>query len=371
MSAELRLDLTPLNLVPDESPLIIAGPCSVESLDQITSTAQQLASYGIKVLRAGVWKPRTLPGGFEGIGAQALDWLKEVKNNTGMKIAVEVANREHTLLAIEAGIDALWIGARTSANPFTMQEIADAIASTGKASDIVVMVKNPVSADLNLWIGALQRINLAGVTRLAAIHRGFASYGGESHFYRNPPQWRIPIELRLKFKNLPIICDPSHIGGRPELIQPISQQALDIGFDGLIIESHCCPAQALSDASQQLTPKELNTVISQLKFRSNIIASDSELTLLRGQIDSVDDELLEILSRRMELSRKIGAYKKNHSITALRPHRFQQLMQRLLHRGESIGLAPEFLSQLFLQIHDESVKQQIDIISAKKDSSNC
>ena len=307
-------------------PIVIAGPCSAESEEQILTTARELAEYEIKIFRAGIWKPRTKPGGFEGIGETGLKWLQRVKKETGMLVCTEVANKAHVEAALNAGIDMLWIGARTSANPFAVQEIADSLVGT----DIPVMVKNPVNPDLELWIGALQRIYNAGIHRIAAIHRGFTVYG--KHLYRNMPQWHIPIELHRRLPSLQIICDPSHMGGKRELIAPLSQQALDMGFDGLIIESHCDPDCALSDKSQQITPEVLNFILNTLVVRDNAQSTES-LTLLRQQIDQIDNDLIELLAKRMRVSREIGQYKKEHS--------------------QSIVEA----------IHEESVRQQIEVLN--------
>ncbi|MDE6156801.1 MAG: chorismate mutase, partial [Muribaculaceae bacterium] len=282
------------------APLVLAGPCSAESREQTLATAQGLASVGIKIFRAGVWKPRTHPGGFEGIGSPALAWLGEVKEQTGMLVATEVATARHLAEAVEAGVDVVWIGARTSANPFAVQEIADALAAlpAERRDSLAVLVKNPVNADLELWIGALQRINAAGIERLGAVHRGFSHYGAS--LYRNPPEWRVPIELHRRLPELPLICDPSHIGGRTDLIESIAQQALNLRFDGLIIESHCNPAAALSDASQQVTPARLAEILSSLVLPSDE-EHQEELDILRQQIDRIDDELLELLARRMQV----------------------------------------------------------------------
>ena len=244
----------------DRQSLVIAGPCSAETREQVLDTARQLAQYGIKVFRAGIWKPRTKPGGFEGVGSEGLEWMREVREETGMLLATEVANRHHVEEALKAGIDVLWIGARTTANPFAVQEIADTLAEHG--ANVPVMVKNPVNPDLELWIGAMQRIYNAGIHRIGAIHRGFSSYG--KHLYRNMPEWHIPVELRLRYPSLPIVCDPSHIGGKRELIAPLSQQAMDMGFNGLIVESHCSPDSAWSDAAQQITPEILNFILGTL-----------------------------------------------------------------------------------------------------------
>lgn len=342
-----------------EKPLIIAGPCSAETREQVIDTATQLASCGIRIYRAGVWKPRTKPGGFEGVGKPALGWLAEVKAATGMYTATEVATRRHVEEAIEAGVDILWIGARTSANPFAMQEIADTLQKHNP-ENITVLVKNPVNPDIELWIGALQRIYNAGVRRLGAIHRGFSTYG--KHLYRNVPQWHIPTELRLRYPSLPIICDPSHIGGKRELIAPLSQQAMDMGFNGLIVESHCNPDCAWSDAAQQVTPEILNFILNTLVIRDSKQTTES-LTLLRQQIDRIDNELLEILSRRMGVSRDIGRYKKEHRMSVVQAGRYNDVIRSRVKLGEEMGMGTDFLKTILLAIHDESVRQQIEIIN--------
>lgn len=343
-------------------PLIIAGPCSAETEEQVMDTARRLAATGIKIFRAGIWKPRTKPGGFEGIGSEGLEWMKKVKTETGMYTATEVANRRHVEEALEAGIDIIWIGARTSANPFAMQEIADTLESSGRAGSLTVLVKNPVNPDLELWIGAMQRIYNAGVRRLGAIHRGFSAYG--PHLYRNLPQWHIAVELRLRYPSLPIICDPSHIGGKRELIAPLSQQAMDMGFNGLIIESHCNPDKAWSDAAQQVTPESLNLILNTLVVRDSRQTTES-LTLLRQQIDRIDNDLLEILSKRMAVSREIGRYKKEHRMSVVQAGRYNDIMRHRIKAGEEMGMSPEFMKTVLLAIHDESVRQQIDIINDK------
>lgn len=290
----------------DNKPMIIAGPCSAETEEQVMNTAINLANNGIKYFRAGIWKPRTKPGGFEGVGVEGLAWMKRVKEETGMYTCTEVATKSHVEAALEADIDILWIGARTSANPFAMQEIADALVGH---EDKIVLVKNPVNPDIELWIGALQRIYNAGIRKLGAIHRGFSAYG--KHLYRNMPQWHIPIELHRRIPNLPIFCDPSHIGGLRELIAPISQQAIDMGFEGLIIESHCDPDCAWSDKSQQVTPDVLNYILNTLVVRATSQTTEN-LNLLRQQIDELDNDLIEVLSKRMRVCREIGQYKKEH-----------------------------------------------------------
>lgn len=339
-------------------PIIIAGPCSAETEEQVMTTAIDLAKNGIKIFRAGIWKPRTKPGGFEGIGVEGLQWLKRVKEETGMLTSTEVATRQHVEAALEAGVDILWIGARTSANPFAMQEIADALRDAGV--DIPVLVKNPVNPDLELWIGALQRLYNAGIHRLGAIHRGFSSYG--KHLYRNLPQWHIPIELRRRFPNLPLISDPSHIGGKRELVAPLSQQALDMGFDGLIIESHCEPDCAWSDKAQQVTPDVLNFILNTLVLRDSSVTTES-LTLLRQQIDELDNELLEVLNKRMRVSREIGQYKKEHRMPVLQIGRHDEIMQSRAKLAEEMGMSGEFMRRVLAAIHEESVRQQIEVFN--------
>jgi chorismate mutase len=339
-------------------PLIIAGPCSAETEEQVLATARDLAKNGVKIFRAGIWKPRTKPGGFEGVGSAGLPWLARVKEETGMLTATEVATRRHVEEALAAGVDLLWIGARTSANPFAMQEIADALQDAGK--DVPVLVKNPVNPDLELWIGALQRIYNAGIRRLGAIHRGFSAYG--KHLYRNLPQWHIPIELRRRFPNLPLICDPSHIGGKRELVAPLSQQALDMGFDGLIIESHCDPDCAWSDKAQQVTPDVLNFILNTLVLRDATCTTES-LALLRQQIDELDNELVEVLSKRMRVCREIGQYKKEHRMPVLQIGRHDEIMQSRAQLAEEMGMSGEFMRTVLSAVHEESVRQQIEIFN--------
>ncbi len=353
-------DIQP-NLFPQlssERPLIIAGPCSAETRDQVLSTARDLKANGVKVFRAGIWKPRTKPGGFEGIGSEGIPWMCEVRKETGMLIGTEVANRAHVEEALDAGFDMLWLGARTSANPFAVQEIADTLAAA--KADVTVLVKNPVNPDLELWIGALQRIYNAGIRKLGAIHRGFSTYG--KHLYRNMPEWHIPIELRLRYPNLPIICDPSHIGGKRELIAPLSQQAMDMGFDGLIVETHCNPDCAWSDAAQQITPEILNFILGTLVIRNSKQTTES-LTLLRQKIDGIDNELLEILAKRMGVSREIGRYKREHRMSVVQAGRYNDVIRSRVKLGEEMGMSSDFLRTVLLAIHDESVRQQIEVIN--------
>ena len=356
-------DLQPITLegIDPQKPLLIAGPCSAETEEQVIQTATELAANGVKIFRAGIWKPRTKPGGFEGVGIEGLQWLKKVKELTGMYTSTEVATKQHVEAALEPGVDLLWIGARTSANPFAMQEIADALQEAG--ADVPVLIKNPVNPDLELWIGAMQRIYNAGIKRIGAIHRGFSAYG--KHLYRNLPQWHIPIELRRRMPNLPIICDPSHIGGKRELVAPISQQALDMGFDGLIIESHCDPDCAWSDKSQQVTPDVLNFIVNTLVLRDESHTTES-LTLLRQQIDTLDNELLEVLNKRMRVSREIGQYKKEHRMPVLQAGRYDDIIQSRVKLAMEMGMSSDFMKSVLAAIHEESVRQQIEILNNRK-----
>ncbi len=341
-------------------PLLIAGPCSAESREQVLATAEALAGAGIGVFRAGVWKPRTKPGSFEGRGAEALPWLAEVRERTGMLTTTEVATAAHARLAVESDIDIIWIGARTTANPFAVQEIADYLATLpeDKREQITVLVKNPVNPDLELWIGALERIYGAGVHRLGAIHRGFSAYG--RHLFRNPPKWRIPIELHRRFPALPLICDPSHIGGRRDAIESLSQQALGMKFDGLIIETHCDPDSALSDKEQQLTPNQLVDILGRLHIPEQTVSTPG-LDELRSKIDRLDDELLELLAKRMRVAREIGLYKKEHDMSVVQPDRYNDLMQRRVDAALSLDLGADFIRNVLEAIHEESVRQQLDI----------
>lgn len=354
----MALKLEPLRLPSDnnERPIVIAGPCSAESEEQVMTTAKQLADKGCRMFRAGVWKPRTKPGGFEGQGEAALPWLQNVKKTTGMLVATEVATPEHVELALKYGIDILWVGARTSANPFAMQALADSL----KGVDVPVLVKNPVNPDLELWIGALERINQAGITRLAAIHRGFSSY--DKKIYRNLPMWQIPIELRRRYPSLPILCDPSHIGGTRELIAPLCQQAMDLGFDGLIVESHCSPDNAWSDAKQQVTPDVLDYILSLLVIRDETVTTEG-IHALRKQIDELDNQLIELLAKRMRVCREIGQYKKEHNMTVLQTSRYNEILDKRGAQGVLCGMSSEFIRSVFEEVHEESVRQQIEIIN--------
>ena len=354
----MALKLEPLRLPSDnnERPIVIAGPCSAESEEQVMTTAKQLADKGCRMFRVGVWKPRTKPGGFEGQGEAALPWLQNVKKTTGMLVATEVATPEHVELALKYGIDILWVGARTSANPFAMQALADSL----KGVDVPVLVKNPVNPDLELWSGALERINQAGITRLAAIHRGFSSY--DKKIYRNLPMWQIPIELRRRYPSLPILCDPSHIGGTRELIAPLCQQAMDLGFDGLIVESHCSPDNAWSDAKQQVTPDVLDYILSLLVIRDEKVTTEG-IHALRKQIDELDNQLIELLAKRMRVCREIGQYKKEHNMTVLQTSRYNEILDKRGAQGVLCGMSSEFIRSVFEEVHEESVRQQIEIIN--------
>ena len=353
----MELNLTPLNLPSDqERAFIIAGPCSAETEEQVMTTAKQLAGKGCHIFRAGVWKPRTKPGGFEGHGEPALPWLANVKKETGMLIATEVATPKHVELALKYGVDILWVGARTTANPFAVQELADAL----KGTDATVLVKNPVNPDLELWIGVLLRINGAGIQKLGAIHRGFSSY--EKKLYRNEPMWQIPIELKRRLPQLPIVCDPSHISGRRDLIASLCQQAMDLGFDGLIVESHCDPDNAWSDASQQVTPEVLDFIVSRLIFRDTSEHTD-RLKDLRQEIDELDNELIDLLAKRMKICRSIGEYKKESGMTIVQTRRYSEILDKRGAQGSLLGIDTHCIKNIFEHIHEESVRQQMEIIN--------
>ena len=354
----MELNITPLSLpgIETQRPIIIAGPCSAETEEQVMSTACQLAGKGVRIFRAGIWKPRTKPGGFEGVGEPGLPWLTRVKKETGMLVATEVATPQHVEAALAAEVDILWVGARTVANPFAMQALADAL----KGIDVPVLVKNPVNPDLELWIGGIERLNGAGITRLAVIHRGFSSY--EKRLYRNTPMWHIPIELRRRISNLPIFCDPSHIGGARELIAPLCQQAMDLGFDGLMVESHCDPDKAWSDAKQQVTPDVLDYILSILQVREATYTTEG-ITQLRKQIDTIDNQLMDLLSKRMRVCREIGQYKKEHNMTVLQTGRYSEILDKRGAQGALCGMSADFVKQVYEHIHEESVRQQLEIVN--------
>ena len=356
--ADTIMNLEPITLpgIENKRPLVIAGPCSAETEDQVLETAKELAAQGIKIFRAGIWKPRTKPGGFEGVGSIGLPWLKRVKEETGMYVSTEVANQYHVFEALKYGVDILWIGARTAANPFSMQEIADAL----KGVDIPILIKNPVNPDLELWIGAVERIYNAGIRKIGVIHRGFSAY--DKRIYRNLPQWHIPIELRRRFPNIPIICDPSHIGGKRDLIAPLSQQAMDLGFDGLIIESHCNPDCAWSDKNQQVTPDALDYILNMLVIRETSQSTEN-LNELRRQIDELDNQLLDLLAKRMRISREIGLYKKEHDMPILQATRYDEILNKRVEQACNMDMDGEFMKTILAAIHEESIRQQMVIIN--------
>ena len=344
------------NNITTELPLIIAGPCSAESESQVLQIAGELKANGINVFRAGIWKPRTKPGGFEGVGSIGLDWLRKVKQQYGMYVSTEVANKNHVIEAVSSGVDILWIGARTCANPFAMQEIADTLEML--SIDIPVLIKNPVNPDLELWIGGIQRIYNAGIRRIGAIHRGFSVYG--KHIYRNQPQWHLPIELHRRFPDLSIIHDPSHVGGKREFVSTLSQQALDLGFDGLMVETHDNPDCALSDKDQQITPQALFEILSKLVYRKKDQTNEI-LNQLRQQIDEYDYELIELLAKRMSVCRKIGEYKKEKAISIVQNKRYDEIMSSRVLRANQLGLSSEFIVKVLESVHTESIRQQIDV----------
>ena len=361
MSQELEFpNLESWNSRSSERPFIIAGPCSAETEEQVIETAQKLDKMNVSIFRAGIWKPRTRPSGFEGIGEKGLPWLQRVKEETNMEVATEVANARHVNLALKYDIDVLWIGARTAANPFTVQEIADAI----RGRDIKVMIKNPINPDPGLWGGAIERIANAGISKVAAIHRGFSSYTKTK--FRNPPEWQIPVELKRKHPTLPMFADPSHIGGNRDLIAEISQKAMDLNYDGLIVETHIDPPNAWSDAKQQVTPEKLDEIINNLVLRdpqTNDNVFIHTLEELRGKIDKFDKEILDLLAQRMEAATKIGEYKKAHNITVLQPNRWEEIITKNVKAGEKRGLTKNFLEKLFKNVHQESINHQMKVMN--------
>lgn len=361
-----RLDIALLSewgMFTEPRPNVIAGPCSAESEEQVMETARELKEFGINVFRAGIWKPRTHPGSFEGIGVPGLKWMQKAKQEFGLKIATEVASERHVFECLKYGIDMVWLGARTTANPFLVQEIADAL----KDVDIPVLVKNPVNPDLDLWIGALERLNRAGIRKLGVIHRGFST--AEKIKYRNKPEWQIAIELRSRYPKLPFFCDPSHLAGSREYIQEISQRSLDLGLDGLMVESHCNPSCALSDAGQQLTPQQLRDLLyNRLVVRDP--DSDSpewkeNIDQLRTKIDIIDENILYMLGSRMKVSRQIGEYKKNNNVAILQTSRWDTVLAKVVEKGREYGLEEEFLRTVFNAVHEASVQVQDKVISDK------
>lgn len=345
-----------LKEISPNEPLVIAGPCSAETEEQVLNIAHQLKKNSkIKFYRAGIWKPRTRPGGFEGIGEMGLKWLNKVKEETGLKTATEVANRNHVHLALENDVDLLWIGARSTVSPFIIQEIADELAGTDK----IILVKNPVNPDLALWIGALERLQRANIKNIGVIHRGFSTY--EKTKYRNIPEWQIVIDLQNRFPELPIICDPSHIAGNRELIAELSQTALNLNFNGLMIESHCNPDVAWSDSAQQITPETLYKILANLIIRHKNTSENefqSQLDSFRSQIDLLDSQLLDLLQKRMNIAENIGNIKKEKNIAVLQNKRWNDILENMIHKGNSHGLSEEFISKIFKAIHQESIHRQ-------------
>jgi chorismate mutase len=360
MKKELKIEPIKIRNKIIDRPIIIAGPCSAETEEQTLQTAHQIKDMGVDVFRAGIWKPRTRPGMFEGTKTEGLPWMKRVKEETGMAIGTEVASAMHVYEVLKYGFDVLWIGARTTANPFAVQEIADAL----RGVDIPVLVKNPVNIDLNLWVGAIERINRAGVKQVAAIHRGFSTYNQVK--YRNEPHWQIPLELKRRIPEIQIINDPSHMGGRHELIHEISQQAMNLNFDGLMIEAHIDPANAWSDARQQVTPKGLSNILKDLVIREFVEAnSQIDLVNLRAQIDQIDQDVLDILGKRMQIAEEIGKYKKDNNMTIFQPGRYNDIMEVRVKQGESKGLTTGFTERVFKSIHEESILHQEALMKEK------
>lgn len=340
-------------------PVVIAGPCSAETEEQVLKTAHQLKDTDVTYFRAGIWKPRTRPGMFEGVGALGLKWLQRVKDETGMKVATEVANKDHVKLALEHDIDMLWIGARSTVSPFIIQEIADELKDTDK----IILVKNPVNPDLPLWLGSIERLMRAGVKNLGVIHRGFSTY--EKTKYRNIPEWQIAIELQNKFPELPLICDPSHITGKRDMIFDVSQTALDLNFDGLMIETHITPDQAWSDAPQQVTPATLVQIMKDLRIRKQTTSEEdyqNRLGTLRSNIDVIDDQLLDLLKKRMSFSDDIGRLKKEKNVAVLQNSRWHAILGKMILEGQQRGLSEEFISHIFKAIHQESINRQEKIV---------
>ena len=354
--------------LPNKSPIIISGPCSVESEEQVLQTATEVAkSTNVSILRGGIWKPRTRPNSFEGVGEEGLKWLKQAGLEVGLPVATEVANAEHVEACLKNGVDILWIGARTTVNPFSVQEIADAL----KGVDIPIFVKNPITPDLDLWLGALERINAVGINKIAAIHRGFSSFDKTS--YRNAPMWEIPIELKLICPELPIFCDPSHIAGGRDLIPHVAQKALDMDMDGLMIESHIDPSVAKSDAKQQLNPIELKELLDSLVIRA--VASQNEefinqLEQLRSIIDDLDEELINRFSSRMTIIEKIGEYKQENNVTILQLERWEQMLKNRSFLADKVGLSDDFIKKMMELVHQESIRVQTEVMNKPRVSSN-
>lgn len=344
-------------------PFLIAGPCSAESQEQLWRTADGMKELSVQLFRAGVWKPRTRPGSFEGKGKEALEWLQEIKRHFGYKLTVEVAEAEHVELALKYDIDCVWIGARTTVNPFQVQHIADAL----KGANIPVMIKNPVNPDVDLWQGAVERIMASGINTVAAIHRGFSAYKTDSS-YRNQPNWIIPVELRRRIPGLPIFCDPSHITGKASLVAQVAQKAMNIGFDGLMIETHIQPEQALTDAAQQITPQALAALMHTLIIRKEFVPDGTgllELEYLRQAADNIDAEIIDLLGKRMEISGQMGDIKRQNNMTAYQPDRWREILETRCSQGRKHSLDQQYIAALWQIIHDESIRKQLELPLSK------
>ncbi|MFN5762478.1 MAG: chorismate mutase [Sphingobacteriales bacterium] len=351
-----------VNEIWSKRPLIISGPCSAETEEQVLETAMRLANTGkVDVLRAGIWKPRTRPGSFEGIGTKGLPWLQQAKKQTGLPLAVEVATAKQVEDALHFGVDILWIGARTTVNPFSVQELADSL----RGVDIPILIKNPINADLELWTGAVERMTKAGIRNIGLIHRGFASYGNTQ--FRNAPMWHLAIEMKRRNPELMMINDPSHICGRRDLLMEVAQEAIDLDFDGLMIESHIDPDNAWSDAKQQVTPERLAEMINDIKWRHEDVSSESfhlALDKLREQINQLDDELMQLLSQRMKIADQIGNYKKNNNVTILQTNRWNEILERAYQKSDKLGLSREFITRYMDAVHMESINRQNSIMNS-------
>jgi chorismate mutase len=363
------LDILPLNeWFPNYAePIIVAGPCSAETEEQVLQTARELSKIPqVSVFRSGIWKPRTRPSGFEGVGNVGLEWLQKVKQQTRLLTAVEVANPDHVRISLKYGVDILWIGARTVVNPFSVQEISEEL----KGVDIPVMVKNPLNPDIRIWIGALERLNQVGIRKLIAVHRGFSFFKRTP--YRNSPMWEIPIELKQWCPELPVLVDPSHISGETGLLLPVSQKALDLEMNGLMIESHIHPETALTDKEQQITPEQLKILLSHLVIRtkSGTIEFESKLEELRSEIDKLDEELIDLLARRMDIAEEIGKYKKENNITILQLKRWSQVIRERVAAGEKLGLSREFLLRLLEAVHEESIQRQTEVMNRRNNTTS-
>jgi chorismate mutase len=356
----MEMNLKPIIDKPAGRPMVIAGPCSAETEEQVLATAHALAKQEVDFFRSGIWKPRTRPGSFEGVGTPGLAWLKKVKEQTGLKTTTEVAKAEHVYEALKFGVDLLWIGARTTVNPFSVQEVADAL----KGADVPVLIKNPINPDLGLWIGAIERIYNAGIDRIGVVHRGFSYHGASD--YRNVPRWQIAIELKRRFPNLLMICDNSHICGRRDTLLAVAQQAMDLNYNGVMTEVHPTPDDAWSDAKQQITPDQFAELIGSLQLRQETtdnVEFQSSLNQLRHEIDEIDNDLLNMLARRMTLSDEIGEYKKRNNIAILQTDRWNEILETTTAKGRSMGLSDNFVKQILRAIHQESINHQEAIMT--------